>query len=351
MSIRTIDVSRWQGAIDWGRVKNSGVAGVWIKTGGADGGLYRDGMGATNIAGAGGVGLPFGTYYFTSPAIGQGRVQARHAVDTGHGRGELDPAIDLEQANGLSGGQLDDFCLDWCDEIRTLINRTSLIYTGAWIGTANSYFGSHPKLAQCRLWIANYSANAPGTEPPAANPSAVPVAWRPNSWSMWQFNSVTRVDGIPGNTVDQNVITPEYWAAQTAPKDELMAAADDILARLDKLEADLSAWEGDTRTYIGFRSVTVKDRPEVWVVTTDAGGTLRKYHIPNPDAFNMLHDIGVIAKVPSENTPITDPAKIAEFLALPDAGPITVPTPLPGNIDLAALARAVADETYKRMAG
>ena len=45
-----IDVSRWQGVIDWQKVKEAGVEGAWIKVGGSDQGMYADSRGAINMA-------------------------------------------------------------------------------------------------------------------------------------------------------------------------------------------------------------------------------------------------------------------------------------------------------------
>src|SRR3954462_14301710 len=94
--VHAIDVSRWQNVINWAEVKASGVQGSWNKVGGADGGLYKDSQADNNLNGCEAVGLPYGTYYFVEPQIGQGSSQARHAIDCGHGRGHLWPVIDIE---------------------------------------------------------------------------------------------------------------------------------------------------------------------------------------------------------------------------------------------------------------
>lgn len=208
MGVRAIDVSRWQGAIDWPLVKADGVRAAWIKVGGADGGLYRDSRAAENLAGAQRAGLPFGTYYFCRASDGTAVAQARHAVDCGHGKGQLLPAADLEtNPAGLSHDQLDRWLTEFCAEVRRLTGRESIWYGGN--STGVGYTTSAPR---CPVWIANYgSSDRPGTTPPAFSP---PVPPRYGGWDVWQFNSVTRVAGIAGN-VDQDVITDAFWAAMT----------------------------------------------------------------------------------------------------------------------------------------
>lgn len=211
MSVRAIDVSRWQGPIDWHAVAGDGVRGAWIKVGGADGGLYRDSRAAENLTGAQDAGLPYGTYYFFVPAIGDGRRQAQHAVACGHGRGQLWPSPDIEvNPNGLTPRQIDQFAAEVCAETLRLTGRDSLIYTNVNVGLGSTDLAP----AHCPLWIANYGTNTPGSRAPAFAPR-LPARW--SAWSVWQINSTTRVAGIPGNTVDQNVVTDEFWAVMAAP--------------------------------------------------------------------------------------------------------------------------------------
>lgn len=205
-----IDVSRWQGVIDWQAVKNAGVQGAWIKAGGSDGGFYKDSMSRGNLDGAETVGLVHGTYYFAVPreaTTEDARAQAEHAVSVDHGRGQMWPALDLESnPNGLSDAQLDDWAMAFCGRVAELTGRDSVIYTGAYFGLGRTRAG----WPTCPLWVANYGQNVPSTEPPTWDP-AVPLAWGEDGWSAWQFNSVTSVPGIVGN-VDQNTVKAGFWA-------------------------------------------------------------------------------------------------------------------------------------------
>jgi GH25 family lysozyme M1 (1,4-beta-N-acetylmuramidase) len=206
----TIDVSRWQGTIDFYAVANSGVQGAWIKCAGADGGLYEDSKWWANKAGAESAGLPYGTYYFASPAYADAPRQAQHAVSHGHGSGVMWPVLDIEHnPHGLSPAELDAFAVEFCNEVGRLTGRESIVYTGAYFGVGFTY--GHP-VGECPLWVANYGSNTPSTTPPTSFSPAVPAAWSDESWSAWQFNSTTRIDGIPENTVDQNTVRSAFWS-------------------------------------------------------------------------------------------------------------------------------------------
>lgn len=296
---RTIDVSRWQGNINWALVAQSGVSGAWVKVGGADGSLYRDPKAAQNTAGAKAVGFPYGTYYFASPAVGSARRQARHAIDCGHGQGRLWPALDLERHNGMTGPELDDWALEWCDEVRRQTGRETLIYTGAWIGQNGSFFGYHrPALASCPLWLANYGRNAPGFDPTSSGPT-VPGVWKTAGWSMWQINDKTRLPGIAENTVDINIATPAFWASQlgdvhTHPAPKPATPKEEWMMKSIRKNGDLAQWR----------------------LVDDGNGVLRRQPVPS------LAHRGVLAKaglVQGDEVVLTDPAEIAAFDAIPTA--------------------------------
>ena len=63
-----IDVSKWNGTIDWNAVKNSGISYVIIRCGyrgSSQGSLIEDPMYKKNIKGATDAGLKVGVYFFT----------------------------------------------------------------------------------------------------------------------------------------------------------------------------------------------------------------------------------------------------------------------------------------------
>lgn len=64
MTRKGIDVSHWQGTIDWNKIKKAGIEFAIIKAGGSDAGFYTDSKWEANYKGAKAAGIPIGAYYF-----------------------------------------------------------------------------------------------------------------------------------------------------------------------------------------------------------------------------------------------------------------------------------------------
>lgn len=295
MAILAIDVSRYQGHIDWPAVRAAGIAGAWIKVGGGDGfrapGLYADSRARENLAGAAAAGLPFGTYYFCDS--GRSAIaQARHAVDCGHGSGDLLPMADLETNNGgLSERQLDEWLTVFCDELRRLTGRESI-----WYGGHDTGVGHTDAAPECPCWIANYGPNHNSLTPPhltgrlsdGQGGPAVPPAWR--TYDVWQFSSNARLPGIPENTVDVNVVRPAFWLAMSGGVD---------IRRLR------------------MKAISVPQSGAEWVLVFDGFGRPRRYGLTGTDAGEAMHAAYLDGSVSLEG-PAAD-----WFWALPEANEVT----------------------------
>ena len=67
-----IDVSHWQGTIDWNKVKAAGIEFAIIKAGGSDAGTYTDSKWEANYKGAKAAGIPIGAYFFCRQGLRDG---------------------------------------------------------------------------------------------------------------------------------------------------------------------------------------------------------------------------------------------------------------------------------------
>jgi lysozyme len=184
-----IDVSRFQGTIDWQQVKSSGVVYAWIQIS-----RHLDDIDAKfeyNWAEARRVGVLRGAYQRFHPnesVSGQANLFLEKLGTPQPG--DLPPMLDVEDADGKTAAQIAAAVQEWMDIVEPVVGVKPLIYTGYYfwkdsVGNSSA-FADHP------LWIANYSADCP----------LIPSGW--NKWTFHQYSSTTSVPGIPENTVDKN---------------------------------------------------------------------------------------------------------------------------------------------------
>ncbi|WP_028591111.1 glycoside hydrolase family 25 protein [Paenibacillus massiliensis] len=188
-----IDVSRYQGTVDWRKVRAAGKSFAFIKA--TQGSTYRDPNYTTNVKGARAAGVLDGAYHFvdatsTEEAVRQAQNFAKALQDEGGASSfAFPPVMDYENnpAN-LSKPQINAIAKSFLNELERLTGRKPMIYTGN--SFANQFDAS---LGSYTLWIARYST----TRVPADTP-----AWK--QWDFWQYSDSGRVNGIQG-AVDLNV--------------------------------------------------------------------------------------------------------------------------------------------------
>ena len=186
-----VDVSHWQNTIDWSKVAAAGKRFAIIKA--SESTTYVDPLYATNRARAQAAGMWTGAYHFAQPnaAVGDALAEADHFVATlSLGRGDLIPALDLEQAGGLSVAALQTWVSTWLGEVTRKVGVRPMIYTSPsfW----KTYMGNSQALADAgyrTLWIAHWGVAAPTV--PANN-------WGGRGWTFWQYTSCGAVPGISG---------------------------------------------------------------------------------------------------------------------------------------------------------
>src|SRR5262249_36276876 len=118
-----IDVSHYQGTIDWPAVQGSGVVFAWTKA--TEGTGYLDPMFASNEAGAKNAGVKIGSYHFARPDLNVGTNGANAEADyfwsnarnyIKDGGFYMMPMLDIEQAPGASYTKttLSQWVNAWC---------------------------------------------------------------------------------------------------------------------------------------------------------------------------------------------------------------------------------------------
>lgn len=187
-----IDVSHWQGTINWSQVAGAGKKFVFLKA--SEGRNYTDPTYASNRSAAKAAGVLTGAYHFARPetvagdAVGEARVFVAAAA---LGSTDLLPVLDIEVNGGLGATALQQWVREWLDEVYRLTGRRAIIYTGPSFWT-NS-MGNTQTIAQAgytKLWIAHWGVSNPTV--PANN-------WAGYGWSFWQHSSTGSVPGISGD--------------------------------------------------------------------------------------------------------------------------------------------------------
>ena len=187
---RGIDISEFQGEIDFEEVRRSGIEAVYIRVGAGE---YTDEYFAENYERAKAAGLKIGFYhYVTARSVDEGRRQARFFASLAAGREpDMRLAMDFEYFGSLSVSQINAISEAYLDELTALTKREAVIYSD--LSNARNIF-SRALAEKYPLWAAQY-----GADEPSANGK-----WR--EWVGSQYTDEGRVGGIYGN-VDRNIFT------------------------------------------------------------------------------------------------------------------------------------------------
>ena len=179
-----IDVSRYQGTIDWNQVK-SHVGGAMLKTVSTNksfGGIYTDPMFEANYAACRRLGIPVGVYYYTyaqDAAAVQAELAKLHQALEGKTL-TLPVAVDVEdnKLKPLSADALTDLVIAAADAIESW-GMYAMVYT--YTSYSNTELNMN-RLEAYDLWIADYRGKRPTRK-----------------HGMWQYTSTGKLDGIAGN--------------------------------------------------------------------------------------------------------------------------------------------------------
>jgi lysozyme len=180
-----IDVSHFQGKVDWKKVADDGVNFVFIKA--SQGRHTVDPQYRRNWRETAAHGLPRGVYHYLDPSIDP-LLQAEHFSHTTGGEfGSFPPVIDIEAFEGRDAAKVRQVLRRFVEEIKNKFACKPIIYTSPdfWDELHDSEFGSY------QLWLADY-----GKKP------KLPDGW--SQWTIWQYESDGVVAGVNGH-VDKSV--------------------------------------------------------------------------------------------------------------------------------------------------
>ena len=218
MEIKGIDVSHWQGDIDWEAVKADGVEFAIIKAGGSDDGFYEDSKFEENYANAKAAGVAVGAYYFVGAlckSSEDGAADAERFIEILKDKQfEYPVYIDFEAPDASDAEGNTDAVIAFCEVMED---------AGYFVGVyASEFSGFRERLDDSRLqhishWVARYGDR----------PSTISE----DIFHIWQYSSQGSVAGIDGNvdmdtayvdleTVIKNAGLNGFAACQPEPEPE-----------------------------------------------------------------------------------------------------------------------------------
>jgi GH25 family lysozyme M1 (1,4-beta-N-acetylmuramidase) len=193
-----IDVSHWQGSINWNSVRAACIRFAYIKA--TEGTGYTDPRFDANYIHSYNQGVIRGAYHFARPDQSSGYTQANFFVNNGGGwSGDgktMPPLLDIEYnpSGPTCYGKSDSGMVSWIrsfsNRVKTRTGRYPVIYTtNDWWRQCTGNSGAFAKTNA--LFIARYNST---------------VGQLPNfpTWTIWQYTSTGSVSGVSGN-VDRDV--------------------------------------------------------------------------------------------------------------------------------------------------
>ena len=194
-AIKGIDVSEWQGKIDWQQVKDSGVEFVIIRVGGRGtdaGGIYGDDRCQEYYEGATAAGLKVGAYFFSQSITQEEAIEeAEYVLEAVKDWDVQMPLVyDWEYVSEdartvfIDAYALTNMAKAFCERIQAA-GYEPMIYFGH---NQSIELLNLEELVDYRFWLAMYTT----------------VMDYPYQVDMWQYTSTGSVPGISGN-VDLNL--------------------------------------------------------------------------------------------------------------------------------------------------
>ena len=197
-----VDLSEYQGEVDFEKVKASGVEFVMLRIGGrfygAEGKLYEDGAFDTYYEQAKAAGLKVGAYYFSQAAsVADAQEEAAQTIKKLNGRTlDYPVAFDWEnigddeaRTDGVTGAELTSIAEAFCDAINEA-GYKSIVYANAGQMFVMYDFET---MKNYDFWLADYRE--------------FPTMYY--NYDMWQYATDGAVDGIEGE-VDLNISFTDF---------------------------------------------------------------------------------------------------------------------------------------------
>ena len=180
-----IDISKYQGNINWKKVKaNRNIKFVYIKA--TEGASLVDKKYKSNLKGARDVGIPVGSYHFFTSRRSAEEQFANFKRNVPKSKQDLLPMVDVEEdgVRGCSRANLQKSLGEFMQLVKNEYGKYPLLYCP--LDFYNKMLA--PEFNKYYIFIARYGKSAPRLHGPGKH-------------NLWQYSEKGRIDGIP-NLVD-----------------------------------------------------------------------------------------------------------------------------------------------------
>ena len=180
-----IDISKYQGKINWKKVKaNRNIKFVYIKA--TEGASLVDKKYKSNLKGARDVGIPVGSYHFFTSHRSAEDQFANFKRNVPKSKQDLLPMVDVEEdgVRGCSRAKLQKSLGEFMQLVKNEYGKYPLLYCP--LDFYNKMLA--PEFNKYYIFIARYGKSAPRLHGPGKH-------------NLWQYSEKGRIDGIP-NLVD-----------------------------------------------------------------------------------------------------------------------------------------------------
>jgi len=189
-----IDVSRWQGEVNWELVAAAGYRFAVIRA--TIGDYYTDPRLYVNWSAARDAGLLVSAYHVVTPERSVD-AQIDRLFDVLEDReSDLPLVLDIELSRGVSRDGITTCVRDCMQKVEQLDGRKPIVYTGKWFW--NSYVSPSPEWSAYDLWVANYGVSSP----------TLPAGW--DEWKFWQYSDKGSVPGSGSKYTDLDWFAGSY---------------------------------------------------------------------------------------------------------------------------------------------
>lgn len=183
-TVHGVDVSKYQGSVDWYQLKNHEVKFAFIKA--TEGKELVDKEFEENWNGAKNAGIARGAYHFYRPHL-DWKIQARNFIGRVElEKGDLPPVLDIELIHSRDQLNLLSDIRKWLEVVEKHYGIRPIVYT------YENYYNRFllNEFRHYNLWIAKYSHRAPVLEDEAR-------------WEFWQYSESGKIKGV-NHKIDLN---------------------------------------------------------------------------------------------------------------------------------------------------